>query len=97
MKFIPGTQYLTGAPEKAELVSDPNSSQGASVNRQDVAKNEAGESAKGRAIKAPNTGNKTAAVNYQVIFLPIASVVVASLAGFATLKRFKNCKVRIQK
>ena len=25
LKFIPGTQYPTGAPEKAELVSDPNS------------------------------------------------------------------------
>lgn len=97
LKFIPGTQYPTGAPEKAELVSDANSSQGASVNRQDVAKNEADESPKGRAIKAPNTGNKTTAVNYQMIFLPIASVVVVSLAGFATLKRFKNYKVRIQK
>ena len=97
LKFIPGTQYPTGAPEKAELVSDPNSSQGASVNRQDVAKNEADKSTKGQAIKAPNTGNKTTAVNYQVIFLPIASVVVVSLAGFVTLKRFKNCKVRIQK
>ena len=97
LKFIPGTQYLTGAPEKAELVSDPNSSQGASVNRQDVAKNEADKSTKGQAIKAPNTGNKTTAVNYQVIFLPIASVVVVGLAGFATLKRFKNYKVRIQK
>lgn len=97
LKFIPGTQYLTGAPEKAELVSDPNSSQGASVNRQDVAKNEAGKSAKGQVIKAPNTGNKTTAVNYQVIFLLMASVVVVSLAGFSTLKRFKNCKVRIQK
>jgi hypothetical protein len=97
LKFIPGTQYPTGAPEKAELVSDPNSSQGASVNRQDVAKNEADKSTKGQAIKAPNTGNKTTAVNYQVIFLPIASVVVVGLAGFATLKRFKNYKVRIQK
>lgn len=97
LKFIPGTQYLTGAPEKAELVSDANSSQGASVNRQDVAKNEAGKSAKGQVIKAPNTGNKTTAVNYQVIFLLMASVVVVSLAGFSTLKRFKNCKVRIQK
>ena len=97
LKFIPGTQYPTGAPEKAELVSDPNSSQGASVNRQDVAKNEADKSTKGQAIKAPNTGNKTTAVNYQMIFLPIASVVVVSLAGFATLKRFKNYKVRIQK
>ena len=97
LKFIPGTQYLTGAPEKAELVSDANSSQGAPVNRQDVAKNEAGASAKEQAIKAPNTGNKTTAVNYQMIFLPIASVVVVSLAGFATLKRFKNYKVRIQK
>ena len=97
LKFIPGTQYLTGAPEKAELVSDANSSQGASINRQDAAKNEADESAKGQAIKAPNTGNKTTAVNYQVIFLTIASVVVVSLAGFVTLKRFKNCKVRIQK
>lgn len=97
LKFIPGTQYLTGAPEKAELVSESNSSQGASVNRQDVAKNEAGASAKEQAIKAPNTGNKTTAVNYQMIFLPIASVVVVSLAGFATLKRFKNYKVRIQK
>ena len=97
LKFIPGTQYLTGAPEKAELVSDLNSSQGASVNRQDVAKNEAGKSAKGQVIKAPNTGNKTTAVNYQVIFLLMASVVVVSLAGFSTLKRFKNCKVRIQK
>lgn len=97
LKFIPGTQYLTGAPEKAELVSDANSSQGASINRQDAAKNEADESTKGQAIKAPNTGNKTTAVNYQVIFLPIASVVVVSLAGFVTLKGFKNCKVRIQK
>ena len=97
LKFIPGTQYPTGAPEKAELVSDANSSQGASVNRQDVAKNEAGEPAKGQAIKAPNTGNKTTVVNYQVIFLTITSVVVISLAGFVTLKRFKNCKVRIQK
>lgn len=97
LKFIPGTQYPTGAPEKAELVSDPNSSQGSSVNRQDVAKNEADKSTKGQAIKAPNTGNKTTAVNYQVIFLPIASVVVVGLAGFATLKRFKNYKVRIQK
>ena len=97
LKFIPGTQDLTGAPEKAELVSDANSSQGASINRQDAAKNEADESTKGQAIKAPNTGNKTTAVNYQVIFLPIASVVVVSLAGFVTLKGFKNCKVRIQK
>ena len=97
LKFIPGTQYPTGAPEKAELVSDANSSQGASINRQDAAKNEADESTKGQAIKAPNTGNKTTAVNYQVIFLPIASVVVVSLAGFVTLKGFKNCKVRIQK
>lgn len=97
LKFIPGTQYLTGAPEKAELVSDANSSQGASINRQDAAKNEADESTKGQAIKAPNTGNKTTAVNYQVIFLPIASVVVVSLVGFVTLKGFKNCKVRIQK
>ena len=97
LKFIPGTQYPTGAPEKAELVSDANSSQGASVNRQDVAKNEADESTKGQAIKAPNTGNKTTAVNYQVIFLTITSIVVVSLVGFATLKRFKNYKVRIQK
>ena len=97
LKFIPGTQYPTGAPEKAELVSDPNSSQGASVNRQDVAKNEADKSTKGQAIKAPKTGNKTTAVNYQVIFLPIASVGVVGLAGFATIKRFKNYKVRIQK
>ena len=97
MKFIPGTQYLTGALEKADPVNNANNLQAAtSAAQQNTVENKANESAKNKAIKAPNTGNKTT-TNHQTTFLWVVRATIAILTGFITLKRFKNYKVRIQK
>ena len=98
MKFIPGTQYLTGALEKADPANNANNPQAAAhAVQQNAVENKANESAKNKAIKAPNTGSKTT-TNHQITFLWVASSAIAAiLVSFITLKGLKSYKVRIQK
>ena len=98
LKFIPGTQYLTGALEKADPANNANNPQAAApAVQQNAVENKANESAKNKAIKAPNTGSKTT-TNHQITFLWVASSAIAAiLVSFITLKGLKSYKVRIQK